>query len=113
MLLLRRLSRLHYYESLIPVKNNQIFHLCVNCVMMPSADISTPAIFPLLGPVFFLVQSYLTHWQHLATGNVACGSSFTVGLGHKKLCLAEKCHGNMNGQKVIIHLECHQDASGL
>ena len=84
MLLLQRLSQLHYYGSLIPVKKDQISHLCVNCVMIPKADISTPANFPLLGPVFSLVQSYLVHEQHLATGEVTCGSSFTVGLGHKK-----------------------------
>lgn len=83
MLLLERLSQLHCYGSLIPVKNDQISHLCVNCVMIPKADVSTPAIFPLLGPIFFLVWSYLIHQQHLATGEVVCGSSFTVGLGHK------------------------------
>lgn len=83
MLLLERLSQLHRYGSLIPVKNDHISHLCVNCVMIPKADISTSAIFSLLGPIFFLVQSYLIHQQHLATSKVTCGSSFTVGLGHK------------------------------
>lgn len=59
----------------------------------------------------FLVQSYLIHQQHLATNKVTCGNSFTVGLGHKikKLYLAEKHYGNVNGQKVIIHLKCNQD----
>lgn len=115
-LLLQRLLWLHHYKSLIPVKNDQITHLCMNCVMIPKADISTPANFPLIGWIFFFVQSYLIHQLRLATGKVTCDSSFTVGLGHtqkKKLYLAEKYYGDLNGQKVIIHLECHEDASWL
>lgn len=37
----------------------------------------------LIQAISFLVQSYLTHQQRLATSVVTCGSFFTVGLGHE------------------------------